>query len=105
MNIEIYENKFQDTIDRLDKEIYNLEKISNSIDDKLKTINNDNIWSGDAQKTFLNYYQSVNKEIPDIIDKFKSYSTFLKKTLDNYINSVNVNDSDVDKNGENLNIV
>lgn len=105
MNLVFDEAKLKELIDKLDKEILNIESYYKAVDEKMSNLDGKHeIWKSDTQQTVYDYYEEIKKDFPDSIQNIKNYSEFLKKTLENYSNSIKTNDKDVDDNGDNLNI-
>ena len=103
--IEIKEDEFKKTITALDAEITNLENIYEQITKKAKKLDgNDDMWKGKAQKALYDYYESVARDFPDTVERIKSFSTYLKNTLDNYVAGENSINKDVDESKENLDV-
>ena len=105
MNLKIDETKFQELIDKLDKQITSLETAYNEIDKKMVELDgNHEVWQSDTQKTVYDYYIEIKEDFPKSVQNFKDYRDFLKNTLANYSNSIKSNLKDVDDNGDNFNI-
>ena len=101
--MEIDVNEYRVIIDKFSKEIKNLESIYRSIDLKAKVMNgNDPVWKGRAQKALYTYYESINKDFEDSVNKFKDYKEFLEKTLTNYLESDKTLYESIETNTEDL---
>ncbi len=105
MSIVIKENEFRQIISDLDKEIENLKEAYDDVNREAKKIDGTgDMWKGDTQRAVYNYYKEVSGQFPDNIERLESLSTYLKNTLENYINGEHSINSDVDTNSDNLNI-
>jgi len=105
MSIIIKEQEFRDIINNINKEIDNLEKIYEEINNKAKRLDgNDEMWKSDTQKVVYDYYVSISKDFPSNINRLKSLSSYLNTTLENYINEEKGIDKDIDEDASNLSI-
>ncbi len=105
MDIEIQEAKFRKIITLLDEEIAKLETVYDEIEQESKKIDgSSSVWSGKTQSVVYDYYKSISPDFPKTVDRMKSFSDYLKTTLDNYINGENSINKDVDTNQENLDV-
>ncbi len=103
--MEINVNEYEILLEKFSKEIDNLQNIYDRIDIKAKLLNgNDPTWKGRAQKAAYTYYESINKNFPESINKFKDYKKFLEKTLTNYVNSDKDINESIEKNDSSLTV-
>ena len=105
MDIDIQEAKFRKIITLLDEEIVKLENVYAEIEKESKHIDGtSSVWSGKTQTVVYDYYKSISPDFPKTVERFKSFSSYLKTTLDNYIRGENSINKDVDTSEENLDV-
>ena len=80
-------------------------KVFPEIENELNLIDGTNdIWSGKTQKTAYDYYVSIQKDFEKSIENVTNIKDFLKKTLDNYMESIKTNKKNVDDNEDSIDI-
>ena len=105
MNLKIDAIKLNDIIEAYEKEIVNLTNAYKEIENELNLIDGTNdIWSGKTQKTAYDYYVSIQKDFEKSIENVTNIKDFLKKTLDNYMESIKPNKKNVDDNEDSIDI-
>ena len=105
MSIVVKKEEFSELIKELDQEIQKLKDVYNDIDNKSKKFNgNDEMWKGQTQEAVYAYYNDISKDFPDNVERIESLSTYLKTTLQNYVDAENSINEDVDSNYSNLSI-
>ena len=104
-NLKINEAGLQAIIDKLDKEISNLEKAYKNIEAKMCVINgSSDTWKSESQKTTYEYYEKIQKDFSTSVENIKNHKEFLAKTLENYTNSIVSGTKNIENNGDSLNI-
>ena len=104
-NLEFDKAKLQDIVEKLGKEITNLENAYKDIEDKMSVLDGTNeIWKSDTQKTVYEYYKEIEKDFKTSVENLNKCNEFLMKTIENYEGSISSNEKNADDNGDSLNI-
>ena len=89
----------------IQKKIKQISDVQNQIKDKLSQIDGtNNIWKGKGANSFVKLSQKIVTDFAPMITEFENYNLFLISVIENYENIEKRINSDVDKNGENLEI-
>ena len=104
-NLEFDKAKLQDIVEKLSKEITDLENTYKDIENKMSVLGGSNeIWKSDTQKTVYEYYQEIQKDFKTSVENLNKCKEFLIKTIENYEGSISSNEKNADDNGDSLNI-
>ena len=76
--------EFQEVIDELKTSLNNLNNIFDRQNNNVTRINQTEVWSGSAAKSFHDKYVQLNKNYPQIAYSLDLYIKFLEKTLEDY---------------------
>lgn len=103
MNINIDIEKLNDIISSLDGKIKSIKETSSEMTSHINEVLNNN-WDSIVKEKTLVYYSNVSNEIKDNINKLESLKIFLENTKENYLNSDNSLNDDIEKNIDELSI-
>lgn len=90
--------EMKNTITKLNEKIIKLENTYGDINNKIKPIFDEDIWSGDVEKLAYDKYIEISTGFNDSINKMKLLKEYLDKTLNSYINSDKYLKEYIDKN-------
>lgn len=104
-DIKVNVDELTKIITKLDNKMSELETIYNELDTKLKVIDgSSDVWSGNTQKDAYNNYLNISKGFQNTLNQVKSLKIFLQTTLDNYLNSDESLNEDIEKNKDELDV-
>ena len=103
MDIVIDVEKLDSIISSLSTKLDNIKELNNEMNSYVtETIQNN--WDSAITDKMLKYYSNVSIKTQDHINKIESLKIFLENTKENYINSDNSINNDIEKNIKELSI-
>lgn len=103
MEMVIDIEKLDSIISSMDRNIKEIREIDNEMNSHVIEVLNNN-WDSIVKDNILKYYSNVSNELKDNINKIESLKIFLENTKENYLNSDNSLNDDIEKNISELSI-
>lgn len=103
-NFSIDSNGLNDAIIKIEKANKNIEEIFARVQNTMKSMYNNEIWSGNTNEAMYNRFIEFEKFFPKMNVSLANFTKFLRITNENYLNAENTINNDIDKNIENLNV-
>jgi len=103
MDIVIDVEKLDTIISSLNNKIKSIKELNDEMTSYITEVLNNN-WDSIVREKILDYYSNISIKIKDNINKLESLKIFLENTKDNYLNSDNSLNDDIEKNIDELSI-
>ena len=104
LNLEIDTQKLNEAIINIEKSNEKIEKIFNKINLTINYLQSENVWNGETNDALIKRFEMLQEYFPKINSGIASYTTFLHKTNENYVNALKSINNDIDSNSEELSV-
>ena len=104
LNLGINSELLNDAILKMENSNKRIEEILANIDNTVKSLYNNDIWSGNTNEAYYERFEELKAIFPNINTSLTNLVKYLKVTNENYINAENSINNNIDTNNTNLNV-